>query len=58
MFPFLFNFDVGCDLFGYKNCYCTLNTLASDFFTCPRTSQLEKVTCPEHQMYDSDNTDN
>ena len=28
------------------------------FFTCPRTSQLEMITCPEQQMYDSDNTDN
>jgi len=28
------------------------------FFTCPRTSQLEKVSCPEQQMDSTDNTDN
>jgi len=32
--------------------------MSSGFFNCPRTSQLEKITCPEQQMYDSDNTDN
>ena len=35
-----------------KGVYFTINT--SDFFTHPQTRQLEKVTCPEKQMYNSD----
>ena len=58
MLPFSLNFDVGCDFFGYKRCFLDFKDFDIRFFTCPRTSQLEKVTCPEQQMYDSDNTDN
>jgi len=56
MFPF-FNFDVGFDFFGYKRCFLDFKHFDIRFFTFPRTSQLEKVTCLEQQMYDSDNTD-
>ena len=49
MLPFSFNFDVGCDFFRNKRFLWALKTLTSEFFTCPQTSQLEKITCPEQQ---------
>jgi len=56
MLPFSFN--LAPTFSEIKGVFWTFNTLTSDIVTCPRASQLEKVTFLEQQMYDSDNTDN
>ena len=46
------------EFFSEIELYFTVNNKTSEFFTCPQTSHLEKVTCPKQEMYDSDDTDN